>query len=220
MKAFTLVEIALVIFITVILTGISLRFTVFSPETLYLKNFVYKIGSNINLLKDLSLGRREVTTTNSTTNKVCGYGIYFSNSNKNYLGYVFATSSALDCDTLASSSPISFAPSSPIFYLHTNGDVRLDPIEPLQIKDDFKPGFSMKISTSSQTCSDDLFSSYSEIALVYYNPYGDFLLLGKSSDWVNLLSSNWQNIYFCLQYKNEDRYLGINRSGQIFITNP
>jgi hypothetical protein len=212
MKAFTLIEIALVILITAILAGISLRFTVFSPETLYLKNFVYKLGSNINLLKDFSLSRKEVDA-----NKVCGYGISFSNR---YFGYVFATSSVLDCDTLASSSPASFAPSEPIFYLHTNGDIRQNSIEPLQIKDDFKPGLSMRISLSSPTCSDNLFSFYPEIALVYYNPYGDLLLLGKSGNWANLLPSDWQNIFFCFQYKNENRYLKINRSGQILITNP
>jgi hypothetical protein len=212
MKAFTLIEIALVILITAILAGISLRFTVFSPETLYLKNFIYKLGSNINLLKDFSLSRKEVDA-----NKVCGYGISFSNR---YFGYVFATSSVLDCDTIASSSPTSFAPSEPIFYLHTNGDIRQDPIEPLQIKDEFKPGLSMRISLSSPTCSDNLFSFYPEIALVYYNPYGDLLLLGKSGNWTNLLPSDWQNIFFCFQYKNENRYLKINRSGQILITNP
>jgi hypothetical protein len=214
MKAFTLVEIALVILITAILAGISLRFTAFSSETLYLKNVVYKLGSNVNLLKDFALSRREVYG-----NKVCGYGIKLSNSS--YFGYVFATSSVLTCDTLASSSPTSFAPSSPIFYLHTNGDIRQDPIGPLQIKEDFKPGLSIKISTSSSDCSNNLFSSYSEIALVYYNPYGDLLFLGKrSGNWFNLLPSTWQNIFFCLQYKNENRYLKINRSGQILITNP
>jgi len=214
MKAFTLVEIALVILITAILAGISLRFTAFSEETLYLKNFVYKLGSNINLLKDFALSRREVNG-----NKVCGYGIRFSTSS--YFGYVFATSSVLACDTLASSSPTSFAPSSPIFYLHTNGDISTSTIETLQIKDDFKPGLSIKISTSFPDCSDNLFSHYPEIALVYYNPYGDLLFLGKrSGTWYNLLPSNWQNIFFCLQYKNENRYLKINRSGQILITNP
>jgi hypothetical protein len=105
-------------------------------------------------------------------------------------------------------------------YLHTNGDIRQNPIEPLQIKDNFKPGFLMRISSSSPTCSDNLFSSYSEIALVYYNPYGDLLLLGRSGNWTNLLPSNWQNIFFCLKYKNENRYLKINRSGQMLIVNP
>jgi prepilin-type N-terminal cleavage/methylation domain-containing protein len=45
MQAFTLIEIALVILITAILAGISLRFAAFSEETLYLKNFVYRLGS-------------------------------------------------------------------------------------------------------------------------------------------------------------------------------
>jgi hypothetical protein len=218
MKAFTLVEIALVILITAILAGISLRFTAFSEETLYLKNFVYKLGSNINLLKDFALSRREVNG-----NKVCGYGMRFSTSS--YFGYVFATSSVLACDTLASSSPTSFVPSPPIFYLHTNGDISTSTIETLQIKDDFKPGLSIEISTSSSVsfsdCSNNLFDYYREIALVYYNPYGDLLFLGKRSDtWYNLLPPNWQNIYFCFRYKGENRYLKINRSGQILITNP
>ena len=213
MKAFTLIEIALVVLITAILAGISLRFTVFSPETLYLKNFIYKLGSNINLLKDFSLSRKEIGS-----NKACGYGISFSQNN--YFGYVFATSSVLDCDSLASSFPTIFAPTPPMFYLHTNGDIRQNPIEPLQIKDSFRPGLSMRISLSSASCSDNLFSYYPEIALIYYNPYGDLLLLGKSVGWVNLLPPNWQNIFFCFQYKNETRYLKINRSGQILITSP
>jgi hypothetical protein len=214
MRAFTLIEIALVIFIITVLTSISLRFTVFSPETLYLKNFVYKFGSNINLIKDLSLGRNIVNNQ-----KVCGYGMLISSSS--YYGYVFATSSVLDCDTIASSSPESFAPISPILYLHTNGDIRESPIDTLQMKDNFKAGLSMAISTTSG-CSNNLLPSYySEIALIYYNPYSELLLLGKNlSNWYNLLSSNWENIYFCLQFKNEDRYLKINRSGQMLIIRP
>jgi prepilin-type N-terminal cleavage/methylation domain-containing protein len=213
MKAFTLIEIAVVILIITILSGIAFRFTAFSPETLYLKNFVYKLGSNINFLKDFSLSRKEVDS-----NKACGYGMRFSASG--YFGYVFATSSVLDCDTLALFFPASFASFSPIFYLHTNGDIRQDPIGPLQIKDDFKPGLSMRISSFSPTCSDNLFSSYPEIDLVYYNPYGDLLLLGKSGNWTNLLPSDWQNIFFCFEYKGEKRYLRINRSGQMLIINP
>jgi hypothetical protein len=208
---FTLIETASIILITVILAGISFRFTVFTGDTLYLKNFVYKLGSNINLLRDFSLSRREI----SSGNRACGYGILFTNSN--YLGYVSATTSPLDCDLIASTTPKSFAPSAPIYYLHTNGEIRQDQIQPLLIKDDFQPSLSLRISLSSPTCSDNLFSSYSQIALVYYNPYGDILLLGKSSNWVNFLSSNWQNIYLCLEYKGEKRYLNINRSGQILI---
>jgi hypothetical protein len=208
MKAFTLLEISLIILITAILAGVSLKFTAFSSDTLYLKNFIYKLGSNINLLKDFSLSRREVNS-----GKVCGYGISFSQNR--YFGYAFATDSFLDCDTLAASSPENFAPSS--FYLHTNGDIRENPIETLRIKDDFKQGLKIKISTN-ENCSDDLLNTYSEIALVYYNPYGDVLLLGKSSNWTNI--SGWQNIYFCFSYKGEPRNLQINRSGQIIITNP
>jgi hypothetical protein len=208
---FTLIEIALIILVTAILAGISLRFTVFTGDTLYLKNFVYKLGFNMNLLKDFSLSRKEV----SPGNKTCGYGILFSTSS--YFGYVFATTSPLDCDLIASAKPKSFAPSAPIYYLHTNGDIRQDQIQPLLIKDDFKPNLSLGISLSSPTCSDNLFLSYSQIALVYYNPYGDLLLLGKNEDWNNLLPSNWQNIYLCLEYKGEKRFLNFNRSGQILM---
>jgi len=214
MKCFTLVETALVMLITAILTGIVLKFTVFTGDTLYLKNFVYKLGSNINLLKDFALSRREI----SPGNKACGYGILFSHND--YFGYAFATTSPLECDNIASTTPTSYAPSTPIYYLHTNSDIRIEPLEQLLIKDHFKQGLSLRISLSSPDCSDDLFSKYSEIALVYYNPYGDILLLGKSGNWSNLLPQNWQNIYFCLQYKTEKRYLNINRSGQVLIIQP
>jgi hypothetical protein len=211
MKAFTLIEVALVILITAILAGISLRFTAFSTETLYLKNFVYKLGSNVNLTKDFALSRRQVDS-----NKVCGYGIVIKNNS--YFGYAFATSSVLECDTLASTSPVAFAPPEQPFYTHTNGDIRQDPIEPLQVKDNFRPGLSIKISISSPDCSEDLFRSYREIALVYYNPYGELLLLGKRFNWENI---RWtDNIYLCFKYKDEERYLRIGKSGQVIFSNP
>ncbi|GIW67346.1 MAG: hypothetical protein KatS3mg096_214 [Candidatus Parcubacteria bacterium] len=210
MKGFTLIEIALVVLITTLLTGFAFKFTSFSEDTLYLKNFIYKLGSNVNLIKDFSLSRREIYGS-----KVCGYGILFSNNN--YLAYVFATSSHVSCDLIASTTPIVYAPSSPFLYLHTNGEIRTDPISPLQIKDNFKTALSLRISLSNN-CPDNLLNFYSQIALVYYNPYGDLLLLGQSAgNWVNLLPPNWQNIYFCLQYKNENRYLRLNRSGQMLI---
>lgn len=220
MKGFTLIEVAIVVLITVILAGISFKFTVFSGDTLYLKNFIYKLSSNINLIKDFSLGRR-IVYINEIENKACGYGL--SMTENDYLGYAFVTSSPLDCDFIASTTPQVFAPSTPILYLQTNGEIRQSPIEPLQIKDQFlkrRTTDYFKISTASQNCSDNLFSSYPQIALVYYNPYGDLLLLGKGeSSWINLLPSDWQNIYLCLDYKSEKRYLRINRSGQIILEN-
>ncbi len=216
MKGFTLVEILVVLLVTTIVAGISFQFAVFNPETLYLKNFVYKLTSNLNLLKDLSLGRRLI----SSDLKVCGYGLVIAN--KEYYGYAYATSTIFDCDFLASSTPLSFVPSSPLYYVHTNGDIRQDPIENLQVKDKFKTALTtdyLKISTSSENCNDDL-SSYDEISLVYYNPYGELLLLGKkNTNWENLLTSDWNEIYICLKYKNEERKLVINRSGQLLVRN-
>ncbi|MFN3605529.1 MAG: hypothetical protein ACK4UJ_12555, partial [Leptonema sp. (in: bacteria)] len=126
---------------------------------------------------------------------------------------------------IASTTPQAFGLSTPIIYLHTNGEARQNPIEPLQIKDKFlkRQGTTdyFRISLTSPTCSDDLFSSYREIALVYYNPYGDLLLLGRNvSYWNLILPPNWTNIYFCFNYKNDQRYLNINRSGQILTQAP
>jgi hypothetical protein len=211
MKAFTLIEVALVIFITAILTTISLQFTALSPETLYLKNFIYKLGSNINLIKDFSLSRREINS-----DKICGYGLYFKNNG--YIGYAFATSSFLNCEELVKSNPLSYAPNSnSLIYIHTNGDVRRDPIETLQIKDNFQDPLRIKVSLNSPFCDDNLFDNYQELALIYYNPYGDILFLGYNNNWQNLLNNNWQEIYFCFDYKNEKKYFKINRSGQIKI---
>lgn len=218
MKGFTLVEIALIFFIITILTSISLQYTVFSTDVLYLKNIIYKLSSNINLLRDFSLGTRLIKLINEEA-KVCGYGFLITNNS--YLGYAYATTSYLNCDLIASTTPQSFAPQQPLLYLHTNGDIREDPIEPLQVKDDLKY-INFRISLTSPTCSDNLFSSYNQIALVYYNPYGDLLLLGKRSSSINsweniLLKVDWENIYLCLKYKNEERFLKINRIGQLVI---
>ncbi len=211
MKAFTLIEVALVIFIAAILTGISLQFTVLSPETLYLKNFIYKLGSNINLIKDFSLSRREINS-----DKICGYGLYFKNNG--YIGYAFATSSFLNCEEIVKSNPLSYAPNpNSLIYIHTNGDARRDPIETLQIKDNFQNPLRIKVSLNSPFCDNNLFDNYQELALIYYNPYGDILFLGYNNNWQNLLNNNWQEIYFCFDYKNEKKYFKINRSGQIKI---
>jgi hypothetical protein len=211
MKAFTLIEVALVIFITAILTTISLQFTALSPESLYLKNFIYKLGSNINLIKDFSLSRREINS-----DKICGYGLYFKNNG--YIGYAFATSSFLNCEELVKSNPLSYAPNpNSLIYIHTNGDVRRDPIETLQIKDNFQTPLRIKVSLNSSFCDNNLFDNYQELALIYYNPYGDILFLGYNNNWQNLLNNNWQEIYFCFDYKNEKKYFKINRSGQIKI---
>lgn len=220
MKGFTLIEIALILLIIGVLTSISLRFTIFSGDTLYLKEFVYRFSSNINLLKDFSLGRRIVSLAGQSA-KICGYGILMTSND--YLGYAYATSSPLDCDFIASTTPQAFAPQAPLWYLHTNGEVRQNPIEPLQIKDRFlkRTGTSdyFRISLTSPTCSDDLFSFYPQIALIYYNPYADLLLLGGGS-WDNLLPSDWNNIYLCLSYKNETRFLKVNRAGQVLVISP
>lgn len=225
MRGFTLIEVVAVILITVILAGIALKFTVFSGDTLYLKNFVYKFGSNINLLKDFSLARK-IVNINGIENKACSYGINIKKGNQyiEYFGYVFATSSLIECSLLASTTPLSFVPSSGL-YLHTNGEIRQSPIEPLQIKDKFEnignSYFKISITSNDLNCTNDLFNNYNynEIALVYYNPYGDILLLGKSNNnWTSLLN-NSQDIYFCLRYKNETRNLKINQTGQIVIEN-
>ncbi len=230
MRGFTLIEVILVLLITTILTSISFYFTALSPETLYLKNFTYKLGSNINLLKDLSLGRKLI----DSYKRVCGYGLIFipTLNEIQYFGYVYATHFiGIECELLASYFPTSFIPGSNPYYIHTNGEIRQNPIDILQMKDIFKKTWStdyFKISTSSILCDDDLLSTYSQIALVYYNPYGDLLLLGSNTNnnttqWFDLISSNqdnWDNIYFCLRYKNEERKLRINRSGQIIFENP
>lgn len=219
MKGFTLVEIAVIMLITLILAGISLTSTVFTGDTLYLKNTVYKLVSNINLIKDFALTRKEV----GLQNKACGYGILISSTTNGYFGYAVATSSPLDCDFIATTTPLFYAPSSSgQYYLHFNGEIRQNPIEELQVKDNFQPNLTLKISTSSENCSvGNLFSDYQQIALVYYNPYSDVLLLGynPANNWVNL-SENWQNIYFCFEYKNEKRYFNVNRSGQVLVNQP
>lgn len=210
MRGFTLIELAVIILITTILASISLRFTAFSADTLYLKNLIYKLGSSINLIKDFVSSKREISGL-----RTCGYGILFSNNN--YFAYAFATYPNLDCDLIASNSPTSYIPTSPTFYLHTNGEIRTDPIPSLQIKDNFKSALSLKISLNNY-CPDNLLDYYNQIALIYYNPYGDILLLGKNGgNWTSLLNSNWRDIYFCFQYKNENRFLRINRSGQMLI---
>lgn len=214
MKGFTLIEIAVISGIIILLTAISFRFTVFDRRVIYIKDFIYNLGTNIQLLREFSLGRRIISNQ-----KVCGYGLFFNKNDFSYTGYAFLADGLAECDKLANEKPSIYATDTPVYFLHSNGEIRQTPIQVLQIKDIFqkRQGTSddLKISLD-QNCSLNFFNSYSKINLVYYNPYGDILLLGKNSgSWQNLLPSNWQNIYFCLQYKNDIIKFRINRAGQL-----
>jgi hypothetical protein len=211
-KGFTLVEIILVFLFTIILTTIAFNFNVFNEENVYLKNFNYRLSSDLSLLKNFSLNRQAVNNLTA-----CGYGLLISSSS--YLGYVYATSSYWEnCDYLASSSPTVYATSNPEYFIHINGEIGSDVIPSLQVKNDFKG--EIKISTSSNNCSSgNIFDNYSKVAIVFYNPYGDYLFLGEDS------SGNWQefsqsDIYLCLSYKTETRYLKINKAGQLIVNIP
>lgn len=215
-QGFTLTEVIMVLLITSILTGIAINFNVFSEEATYLKNFNYRLFSDFSLARNLSLSRQLISGTNLFA---CGYGFLFTSSS--YLGYAYVSSSDwLSCDDLASSSPQSYATSYPEYFLHTNGEISQQPIPSLQAKADFKG--EIKISTSSSDCSsNNVFSdplNYSEVAIVYYSPYGDYLFLGNNgSSWQNLGISD---IYFCLEYRNEKRYLRLNKVGQLMVNIP
>lgn len=212
-KGFTLIEISLVILIAIILIGVSFSFTSLSPEVLYLKNFIYKLTSDISFIKDLSFSRITVSEVNNL--KACGYGIVFSENN--YFAYSFVTSSKVECDALALEEPTSYAPQNEIFYIHLNSEIRREPLNPILIKNDFKPGISLKISLDSPNCDNDLFNFYSQLAFVFFNPYGDFLLLAKNGNWTSVMPSNWEEVFICLNYKNEIRVMRINRSGQVIL---
>lgn len=203
----------MVLLVMGILTGIAVNFNVFSEEATYLKNFNYQLFSNFSLARNLSLSRQLIPGTNLFA---CGYGFLFTSSS--YLGYAYVSSTDwLSCDDLASSSPEVYGTSLPDYLLHTNGEIRQQAIPSLQVKADFKG--EIKISTTSADCSsDNIFDNYNQIAIVYYSPYGDYLFLGNNG-------SNWQNlgnydIYFCLDYRNEKRYLRLNKIGQLNVNIP
>lgn len=216
MQGFTLIEAITVLFIITVLSAITLNISPFTKESLYLRNFVYKFSSNLNLLKDFSIGRRIVLISGQPA-KVCGYGI--SLQNNKYFGYVYATTSVIECDVLALTNLRDFTPRPPIFYLHTNGEIRQNPIPTLVIKDDFLKKTSLdglRVSLTSNTCRDNLFNIYPELSLIYYNPYGDLLVLDARSG-ANILPPSWDYIYLCFKYRGEERFLIINRSGQVLI---
>lgn len=213
-RAFTLIEIVMVLLIVTMLTTIAFNFNVFSEENTYLKNFNYRLFSDLSLAKNLSFSKQVINESSGLA--VCGYGLLLTSSS--YLGYAYATSNIWEsCDYLASSSPTVYATSSPEYFIHSNGEVRSDIIPSLQMKNIFNG--TIKISTSSSDCSNNIFDNYSKVAIVYYNPYGDYLFLGEDS------SSNWgkltfNDIYLCLEYKNEKRYLRINGIGQLLVNIP
>lgn len=212
-QGFTLIEIIMVLMVMGILLGIAINYNVFNEENRYLKDFNYRFFSDFSLARNLSLSRQLISGTNLSA---CGYGFLFTSSS--YLGYAYVSSSDwLNCDDLASSSPQSYASSSPSYFLHTNGEINQQPISSLQVKADFKG--KIKISTTSADCSsNNLFDTYGQAIIVYYSSYGDYLFLGNDG-------SNWQNlgvsdIYFCLEYRNEKRYLRLNKIGQLTINIP
>ncbi|MCS7200573.1 MAG: prepilin-type N-terminal cleavage/methylation domain-containing protein [Patescibacteria group bacterium] len=214
-SAFTLIEIVVVLLILGILIGIAINYNVFSEERSYLRNFNYRLFSDLSLAKNLSLSRQNIEGTNLFA---CGYGFLFTSSS--YIGYAYVSSSDwLNCDYLASSSPTVYATSLPEYLLHTNGEIRNNPIPTLQAKANFNG--EIKFSTSSADCSENIFDNYQKIAIVFYNPYGDYLFLGEAgATWVEFPSSSFSDIYICLSYQNDNRYLRVNKTGQLIVNVP
>ncbi len=230
MKAFTFLEIVVVMMIIIILISISLNFTAFDRKMVYLKNFTYNLENDIFEIKEFALAQKFNFDSNVF---FCGYGLIFekennSSSYKGYIGYAASVATSADrpypiCYELASSASATeiFTATSPTYYLNRNGQITNQPIETLVIKEEFKKvydGDYLKISTSSQNCSQSL--SYDYLNLIYYSPYGDLLLLGydnSTNKFYNLLPSNWENLYLCLKYRDEELNFRINRSGQIIF---
>ena len=215
-RGFTLIEISIVLLIATFLIGIAFNFINIKSETLYLKNTAYKISSDISFIREMSFSR-VIPSGFDYRLRSCGYGLYFSP--RGYFAYSFVTSSDVNCDLLASENVINFAPQEGMFYIHTNGEVRAKPLNPILLSNNYQPGFSLAMSFDSSSCSNNIFNTYPEAAIIFYNPYGDLLVFGRNGGWNLIVPNQWENIYFCLSYKNDKIFLRINKLGQIILEN-
>jgi len=212
MKAFTIVELSLVVLI--ILTLIPIVFSIPSIpfDFFYPKEVFRKISDALSISSNMSFSF--LTDPTNPDFNICAYGIYFANSST--LETLAFSSSTYDCEKINTTTNDSINQ-----FISTNLNNKKFLLKNLSISAldtayfslgvNLKSGYSFNLSTSSN-CSSD----FSSVIILYFFKIKDLLIFRN-------IAGSWQEItdnqfYICLKTpQNENFRLKINKLGQLIL---
>jgi len=207
MKAFTLLETVYVLLIlSIIFSAIFWGYS-FRKEFFYLKNFLKKLRFALETTIDMS--QRAYLKDNYL---FCSYGIYFASSTYyEALGF-YTTSTNCDSVILNDEKFLNSIKSglSNKFYITYYQELTKQYNPQTVLSENFKG--QIKVSLSND-CSSPLNFPVLLVSLYSTSEFYVFLSSG-SGDWQKI---NTQNIYLCLNYRNDEKILRINKLGQIIL---
>ena len=210
MKGFTLLEATYVILIISLIFTITFYGFSFRREFFYLKNFAKNLRLSLETTNDMS--QRAIFKNNYL---FCGYGVYFPSSTYYEVLGFYTTST--ECDIVfKDEDKISNFISNGFrnkYYVTYYGDLTTSSDSKLILNGNFKGTIFVSTSTlRSGKCFGNI--NYPIILLSIYSISEFYLFLKKDPNWTKI---NSDNIYICLEYKNDLKVLRINKLGQIFI---
>lgn len=207
MKAFTLLETVYVLLIlSIIFSAIFWGYS-FRKEFFYLKNFLKKLRFALETTIDMS--QRAYLKDNYL---FCSYGIYFASSTYyEALGF-YTTSTNCDLVILNDEKFLNSIKSglSNKFYITYYQELTKQYNPQTVLSENFKG--QIKVSLSND-CSSPLNFPVLLVSLYSTSEFYVFLSSG-GGDWQKI---NTQNIYLCLNYRNDEKILRINKLGQIIL---
>ncbi len=208
MKGFTLIEVALVLFISFLIFGITISFNTFNKDFFYLQNVAKKFSFALNIVSDLS---QRITGINNQF--YCAYGIYFPNSTS-FEALAFATTTKLCDEIIATSSVgnfINFNLTNKTYILQ-NQDLVTTIIPALSLNTTLNTGYRIVFSNTT-TC----ISNYnSPLIFMYVYSYNDLFFIFQQG--VNWQKINVNEIYVCLEKPGKESYIiKLNKLGQLSI---
>lgn len=209
-KAFTLIEVAIVLLLISIIVGAGLSFQGLNKDFFYLRDVAKNFSVALNTLSNLS----QIIIEKPAGNFFCAYGIYFPDQTS-YEALAFSTTTNL-CETvfLIPNNMDSFINSNLANkkYVLQNQEITSSPIPTLSLNLQLAPGANLSFSTTTKDCSSNFLTG--RLLIMYAYSYIDLFFIYQAS------ADSWQRIdadylYVCFR-KNFERYtIRINRLGQI-----
>jgi hypothetical protein len=214
MKAFTLVEIAIVLFIISLVFSIFFSFNTLNKDIFYLKSVAKDLSFALNITSDLS---QRIIEKNDKF--YCGAGIHFSSSTS-FEVLAFATTTKLCDEVVATTTAINSFINENLnnkTYLLRNQDLSTTTFHSLSLKTDLKQNYEIIFSSSTRCISD-----YNPpLIFLYIYSYNDLFFIfqdlsGGASDWQKIDANE---IYICLKNIKigEDYIIKLNKLGQLTI---
>ncbi len=219
MRSFTLFEVALLLFISVLTFTITISFNSFNRNFFYLRDVAKNLSIALNTVSDFS--QRLVSEISEGAEQFyCGAGIYFTTTSFEVLA--FATTTKLCDDVMATSSSLNdFITTnlSPKKYILSNQDLTATQSpQSLLLNTTLKPGYRIIFSTTTNPTCNPAYEP--PIIFMYIYSYSDLFFILKQQ---STPESEWQKIdaneiYVCLEKIGGESYIiRLNKLGQLTI---